>query len=70
MSLKDLYLSPTGRIGRRVFWLQGILVLLVISAIGGVLDSLLNAGGILSTIIWLVGLDFPHSCHWSDLGYC
>lgn len=54
MSLKDLYLSPAGRIGRRVFWLQGVLVFVVIAVVAALLDSLLQANGIVSMIVSLL----------------
>ena len=54
MSLKDLYLSPSGRIGRRVFWIQGVLVFVVIGLVGALLDSVLQANGIVSMVASLL----------------
>jgi uncharacterized membrane protein YhaH (DUF805 family) len=68
-SLKDLYLSPAGRIGRRTFLIQGVLVFVVIGLVGSLLDSLVGANGIVSMIVSLL-LIWPALCvqnkRWHD----
>jgi uncharacterized membrane protein YhaH (DUF805 family) len=43
MSFTDLYFSFDGRIGRQTFWLNGVLVIGLINAIGYILDLSLGA---------------------------
>jgi len=42
-SLVDLYVGLRGRIGRRVFWLQGVLALLLVAMIG---NALMDIAGV------------------------
>lgn len=54
MSLSELYLSPNGRINRRTFWIQGVLVFLGISLVAALLDALLDTRGIIGGVAGLL----------------
>ena len=43
-----------GRISRKIYWLHYILPMLVVSTVGGVLDRLIQAEGIVSTLVALL----------------
>ncbi|HEY0607512.1 MAG TPA: DUF805 domain-containing protein [Herpetosiphonaceae bacterium] len=54
MSLVELYLLPQGRITRRTFWLQGVLVLIFIGLVADQVDLLLGAQGNFSALVALL----------------
>ncbi|MBV9790252.1 MAG: DUF805 domain-containing protein [Chloroflexi bacterium] len=54
MTLVELYLLPKGRITRRTFWLQGVLVFIFIGLVADQLDILLSAQGNVSDLAALL----------------
>lgn len=51
MSLVELYLLPKGRITRRSFWLQGVLVVIFIGLVGEQIDVLLDTQRQMSVLV-------------------
>lgn len=54
MSLVELYLLPKGRVTRRTFWLQGVLVVIFIGLVGEQIDILLGMRGNVSGLVTLL----------------
>jgi len=51
MSFGKLYFSFEGRINRQTYWVNGVLVFLVIGFVVGLLDSILQAEGVLIILL-------------------
>lgn len=54
MDFKGLYLFLEGRINRKVFWLNYVIPVIVISIILGIIDAIVGTLGLLSTIFSIV----------------
>ncbi|MGH7884546.1 MAG: DUF805 domain-containing protein [Thermodesulfobacteriota bacterium] len=54
--IKNVWTTTDGRIGRRTYWVEGILPLLILLLIVYAIDSILGAGGLLATAAQVAAL--------------
>ncbi len=54
MDLQQLFLKLDGRIGRRTYWLKGVLVFFIIGFVAGLIDKYAGGKNILNTIVSLL----------------
>lgn len=56
MNFSDLYFSFNGRIGRQTYWMKGMVVLGILGALAFGLDMLVEADGVIFSIIYLLAI--------------